>query len=89
MYGALLFAAGASYYVMSQSLRTLHGDESTLARAIGSDRKGKISIVLYAAAILIAMWLPLISCLIYAGVAVMWIVPDRRIERILTGASVE
>jgi TMEM175 potassium channel family protein len=65
-------------------VRHRHGRDSTIARALGSDFKGKISLVAYALAISVAFYLPWLACAIYAGVAGMWLIPDRRIERVLT-----
>ena len=85
LYGIILFGAGAAYYILAQSLVKHHGSESPIARAIGADVKGKISLVLYAAAIGIGFVQPMVSAAIYALVALMWLVPDARIEKILTG----
>ncbi len=84
VYGIVLLLSGIAYYILARALVTRHGGESPIARAIGEDVKGKLSIVLYALAIAVAFPMPLLACLIYLGVAVMWLVPDRRIERILT-----
>lgn len=83
VYGAVLLLAGMAYYILSNLLISRHGADSTLARAIGADRKGRISVALYALAILLAFPAPLVACGIYVVVAVMWLVPDRRIERVL------
>ena len=85
MYGIILFGAGAAYYILAQSLVKHHGGESAIARAIGVDMKGKVSLVLYAVAVGLGFVLPMISVAIYALVALMWLVPDTRIEKILTG----
>jgi hypothetical protein len=61
-----------------------HGTDSPLARAVGSDRKGKISMLLYALAIPVAFASPTVACLLYVLVTILWLVPDRRIERTLT-----
>jgi uncharacterized membrane protein len=58
-----------------------HGSDSTLASAIGDDRKGKISLVIYALAVPLAFVHPLISCALYVLVALLWLIPDRRIEQ--------
>jgi uncharacterized membrane protein len=83
LYGVVLLMAAVAYFVLVRALIALHGTDSSLARAIGSDFKGKISVLLYLLAISIACWLPLAAGLLYAAVAVMWLVPDRRIERTL------
>lgn len=83
-YGAVLLFAALAYRVLQQQIIRLQGPESVLARAVGADWKGKLSIVLYALAILLAGWAHLVSMLIYVGVALLWLVPDRRIERLLS-----
>lgn len=87
LYGVVLFLAAVAYYILSQVLIAHHGKDSTLAIALGKDFKGKISIGIYAVAILLSWFAPWFSCLLYVLVAIMWLIPDRRIERILiTGA---
>jgi hypothetical protein len=61
-----------------------HDKNSTLAEAIGDDRKGKISIVLYLVGIALSLFTAWLGFLVYAGVAVMWLIPDRRIEKKVT-----
>ena len=78
-YGFVLFMAGVAYWLLTIALVHLHGKGSLLGVALGRDFKGKLSLVLYAAAIPLAFVEPWISCAIYGGVAVMWIVPDPRI----------
>ncbi|GAB4092734.1 TMEM175 family protein [Flaviaesturariibacter terrae] len=80
-YGVVLFGAGFSYYLLSLSLVHAAGRESTLARAIGRDSKGILSLALYATAIAAAFLSTWISIFIYTAVAIMWVVPDSRIER--------
>ena len=82
-YGIVLLMAGTAYYILTHALIRHHGKESALARAVGADRKGIASVVLYALAIGVAFWSPLAAGVIYAAVALMWIVPDRRIEEVL------
>ena len=82
-YGVVMLLAGCAYYLLSRSLIARHGSESPLARAMGSDFKGRVSIALYVVAVGVAFVAPYASCAIYVGVAVMWIVPDRRIEKVL------
>lgn len=83
-YGVVLLCAGIAYFLLSRSLVALHGENSHLATALGSDMKGKTSLAIYAAAIVVASVEPFVSCGLYVCVAVMWLIPDRRIERILT-----
>ncbi len=83
VYGVVLLLAGFAYFILTRALIAHHGTDSPLAIAVGRDRKGKLSLLIYAAAVLIAFVEPLVSCGLYALVAVMWLVPDRRIETTL------
>jgi uncharacterized membrane protein len=83
VYGVVLLGAGCAYYVMAQVLLASHAPDSLLARALGTDRKGRISLVLYSIAIAAAFRLPWLSGVLYAAVAIIWLVPDRRIEKLL------
>ena len=80
LYGVILLLSGIAYSILVRTLLTLHGPESLLANALGSDLKGKISVVIYAVAIPLSFVNPWIAYGIYVMVAVMWLVPDRRIE---------
>ena len=80
-YGVVLLMAGVAYYILSRALVFHHGRESELARALGNDFKGRLSLLLYATAVILAYWLPELACLIYILVAILWIIPDRRFER--------
>ena len=82
-YGVVLLCAGMAYYLLSRALVSAHGRDSALAVAVGADRKGLASLALYALAVPLAFVDPRIACGIYACVALMWLVPDRRIERAL------
>jgi uncharacterized membrane protein len=81
LYGTVLLMAAIAYSLLVRVLLSLHGHDSLLASALGSDFKGKISVVIYAVAIALAFVNSWISCALYVLVAVMWIIPDRRIER--------
>jgi uncharacterized membrane protein len=72
-----------AYYLLQKAIVRKEGAHSVLATALGADFKGKVSPVLYVAAIALAFVASWISILIYALVAVMWLVPDRRIENVL------
>jgi uncharacterized membrane protein len=85
LYGVVLFSAGCAYYILAQLLIAKHGRDSVIAKALGRDMKGKISVVLYALAILSALRWPAIACGFYVVVAIIWLVPDRRIEKALAG----
>ena len=81
VYGFLLMCAGIAYYILTRALVRANGQDSELANALGRDFKGKISVVIYAAAIPLAVILPIGSCALYVLVALVWLVPDRRFER--------
>ncbi|MFN0157339.1 MAG: TMEM175 family protein [Bacteroidota bacterium] len=81
LYGVVLMCAGIAYYILSQLLIAHHGGDSVLATAVGSDVKGRISVVVYAAAISFAFVNTWISGVLYVSVAIMWLIPDRRIEK--------
>jgi TMEM175 potassium channel family protein len=83
VYGIVLLFAAIAYFILAKTLIDLHGKSSVIATALGRDFKGKVSVFIYAAAILLAAVSPWISCTLYVLVAVMWLVPDRRIERTL------
>jgi uncharacterized membrane protein len=81
VYGIVLLLAGVAYFILARILINLHGQGSTLATSIGSDRKGKISIAIYAGAIPLAFAKPWIAGACYVIVAIMWLTPDPRIEK--------
>jgi uncharacterized membrane protein len=83
LYGAVLLLAGTAYYILTQALIAHHGKDSALAKSIGSDRKGRISLVVYAAAIPVSFKQPWIAFALYVMVAIMWLLPDPRIEKTL------
>ncbi len=80
LYGGVLIMAAIAYSILVRALLACHDDRSTLKKAIGTDTKGIISIVVYAVGIPLACWLPGLALACYASVACMWLVPDRRIE---------
>ena len=80
IYGANLLAAGIAYYILQNLIIAEQGANSKLKKAIGKDFKGKISIVIYVAAIGLAFVNQWISDALYVSVALMWLIPDRRIE---------
>jgi uncharacterized membrane protein len=84
VYGIVLILAALAYRILTLVLVMQHGKDSTLSKAIGRDVKGKLSIVLYAIAILLS---PIVSCALSALVAMIWLVPDRRIESVLAESS--
>lgn len=83
LYGCVLLLSAAAYYLLVRALIHRHGKNSLLAKAIGDDLKGKISVVLYVAALAAVFVKAWIALGIYVLVAVIWLVPDRRIEKVL------
>lgn len=89
VYGGVLLMAAIAYWILQQALIAVDGAHSALRRAIGGDWKGKLSPVLYLAGIVLSRWLPWLAQLIYVLAALMWLVPDRRIEGALGRGEVE
>jgi uncharacterized membrane protein len=83
LYGLVLLMAAISYTLLVRALLARHGPDSLLAKAIGSDLKGNLSLAAYVLAILVASTNRWIACALYVGVALVWLVPDLRIERAL------
>lgn len=83
VYGLVLLLAAVAYYLLTRALLALHPPESQLAVAIGNDRKGRLSAVAYVVAVGIAFAAPWVAIAIYVAVAVAWLVPDRRITRVI------
>lgn len=80
LYGFVLMMAGIAYYFLAHCLTSIHGKDSTFTKALGSDLKGKISVIAYAVGIALCFVHPLIGFSIYVLVAVIWVVPDKRFE---------
>ena len=83
LYGVVLLLAAGAYYLLVRTLIVVHGSESPLGAAVGRDVKGKVSILIYAVAIGVSFLSPLIAWALYVAVALIWLVPDRRIEKTL------
>ncbi len=81
LYGGVLLAAAIAYWILQQTIIAAQGPESNLRAAIGSDWKGKLSPVLYALGIVSTLWWHWVALALYVVVALLWLVPDRRIER--------
>lgn len=81
LYGGVLFMAGVAYWILQRVIIREHGRDSLLAKAMGRDFKGNISPVIYVVAIGLSFVSPTASCVLYVLVALMWLIPDRRIER--------
>lgn len=82
VYGVILFMNGISYLILELQIISSHGPDSLLKRAVGDEWKGKLSIILYAIAVLSTFWSQWIAISIYVAIAIIWFIPDRRIERI-------
>src|ERR1700730_8636094 len=82
-YGIVLTGAAVSYHILQQQLIAYNGHDSRLAAAVGNDIKGKLSVVLYLAAIVLAFVRPWIAITLYVAVALLWLVPDTRIESLV------
>jgi uncharacterized membrane protein len=84
LYGAVLLMAAIAYWILQQTIIAAEGPDSLLKKAVKGDWKGKLSPLIYLAAIGAAFWSPWISLGFYVLAALIWMVPDRRIERVLT-----
>jgi uncharacterized membrane protein len=84
LYGTVLLFAAIAYFILVRTLLARHGPNSVLATALGGDFKGKISMVIYLAAVPLAFVKWWLACALYVLVSIMWLIPDRRIERTLT-----
>ena len=82
-YGVVLLCAAVSYQILQQQLIAYNGRDSRLAAAVGNDIKGKLSLILYLAAIVLAFVRPWMAITLYVAVALLWLVPDRRIESLV------
>ena len=87
LYGVVLLMSGVAFNILVRGLVARHGPESTLARAVGADRKGKISLLIYGLGIAAAFANRWIALAAYVTVVIIWLVPDRRIERIVTDGN--
>lgn len=89
LYGFVLLMAAIAYFILQRLIIRAEGERSALKIAIGRDLKGKFSILCYAAAVGIALVQPIISQALYAAIALLWLIPDRRIERVLNSDDFE
>jgi len=87
VYGFILLMAAIAYFILQNAIIRAQGKDSILAKAVGSDIKGKISPILYIAGILLAFFSSWISGALYVLVALIWLIPDKRIERVLASAD--
>lgn len=79
-YGVVLLLAAIAYFILTRVLISCHGTDSVLAKALGKDFKGKVSVVFYAVGIALSFVRPWMACALYVLVAAMWLIPDRRVE---------
>lgn len=86
LYGVVLIMSAIAYFILSRALISHHGRDSTLAKAVGKDFKGRISVLIYAVAIASSFVNRWIAFGLYILVALMWLIPDRRIERTLAAS---
>src|SRR4029077_11570703 len=84
-YGFVMVGAAVAYFILPRTLLALHPPDSRLAIALGEDWKGKLSAVAYVVGTALAFVQPWMAIVVYVGVALVWLVPDRRIERITPG----
>jgi uncharacterized membrane protein len=82
-YGVVLACAAVSYLVLQREIIAFNGRDSRLALALGSDTKGKLSLTAYLAAVVLAWWRPWVAIALYVAVALLWFIPDRRIESLV------
>ena len=83
VYGGVLLMAALAYGILVQTIILAEGRDSRVARAVGRDIKGWGSVLLYAIGIVLACWLPWAAQALYVLVALLWLIPDRRVERVL------
>ena len=86
-YGVVLLMAAIAYWILQQKLIALDGPDSTLKRAVGGDWKGKLSPLFYITGIVASFWQPWLAEALYVAVALIWLVPDRRIEATMSRAA--
>jgi uncharacterized membrane protein len=89
LYGTVLLMAALAYWILVRVMLRAHGKDSLLSRAVGNDLKGNLSPVIYVIAIASAFWRQWLAGLLYVVVALIWLVPDRRMERVLAAERPE
>ncbi len=87
LYGVVLLMAAISYTILLGAILRVEGRDSLIARAVGMDRKGKLSMLLYVVGIAASFFSSWVSGAMYVAVALIWLIPDRRIERVLVGGQ--
>jgi uncharacterized membrane protein len=87
LYGAVLLLAAIAYWILQHLIIASQGPDSILKKAVGRDWKGKLSPLAYLIAMLVAPWSSWVSQALYVGAALVWLIPDRRIEHMLRGGE--
>jgi uncharacterized membrane protein len=87
LYGMVSFMAGVAYYLLAHCLASLHGKDSTIAKALGKDRKGILSVIIYGIGIGLSFVYSWLGFAMYVVVAAIWFIPDKRIEKNLTATE--
>ncbi len=83
LYGMVLLMNAIAYFILQYTIIAKHGKDSILSKALGKDFKGKTSVVLYIIAVVLTKYYTVIAGILYINVAIMWLIPDKRIEKIL------
>jgi len=83
VYGVVLLGSGVAFTILTRALLAANGEGSRLAQALGNDRKGTLSIAAYVSAIAVSPFVPVLSVAVYVAVAAIWLIPDRRMERVI------
>lgn len=89
LYGAVLLMAAVAWFILTRALLAIHDADSALARALGRDAKGKVSLVIYLAAIALSFVVPWLAAALYVLAALIWLIPDRRMEKIVTDQAAQ
>ena len=84
LYGVVLLMAAVAWFIMTRALLAIHDADSALARALGRDAKGKVSLLIYLAAIVLSFVVPWMAATLYVLAALIWLIPDRRVEKFVT-----
>jgi uncharacterized membrane protein len=83
LYGLVLLCAAIAYNILVRTMLRLHHEDSALVRAIGTDQKGNLSLLLYAIGVVVSLMAPWAALALYGVVALIWVVPDRRLEAVV------
>jgi uncharacterized membrane protein len=86
-YAIVQLGCAFAYALLTLALLALHETSSQLARAIGNDRKGRLSLTMYVVALVCAFFIPWVSVALFVAIAIIWVIPDRRVERVLGSDS--